>query len=88
MSVWHDAGPALHFDLDAGNLRPARTKNFPQRGQQLPELCGNRAVCGVDNDTPHFVVRHLAGFGQVMGGGSRVDLLQCHKALGVRCEPF
>jgi len=67
---------------------PLDQKNFPQRGQQLPQLCGHRAVCGVDNDTPHLVVRHLAGFGQVMGGGSRVNLLQRDKALGVRCESF
>ncbi len=48
----------LHRYLDSGNLRRLITKNVYERRDKLPELRGDRAVVGVDNELPQLQIGH------------------------------
>jgi hypothetical protein len=46
------AGPGLQADIDSGNLNRLVLKNSYQTGLELPKLCSDRAVHGMDDDLP------------------------------------
>jgi hypothetical protein len=45
-------GPGLQADIDSGNLGALILKNSYQTWPDLPKLGSNRAVNGVDDDSP------------------------------------
>ena len=62
----------LHFDLYFGNLCTLQTEFVDQAWQHLPQLGGDRAGIGVDNNLPQLEIGHAARRGQI----GRRDLLE------------
>lgn len=62
----------LHFYLYFGNLSTLQREFVDKAWQQLPQLGGDRARIGVDNDFPQLEIGHAARRGQT----GRRDLLE------------